>query len=121
MLFSAGVFFFLMIRRPPRSTLFPYTTLFRSLGPDVRRRQLLDWLLQGGSDITQIRTIMAEGLVEHVRTSSDRQRSRQIGVQVLAGHAARVLLQSGTQDAIMTARAASHDSHEVVTWCLADG
>src|SRR2546422_9292073 len=28
-------FFFLMIRRPPRSTLFPYTTLFRSRG-DVR-------------------------------------------------------------------------------------
>ena len=25
------VFFFVMIRRPPRSTLFPYTTLFRSL------------------------------------------------------------------------------------------
>src|SRR3712207_8786998 len=25
--------FFLMIRRPPRSTLFPYTTLFRSLVP----------------------------------------------------------------------------------------
>src|SRR5688572_33461296 len=25
-----SVFFFLMIRRPPRSTLFPYTTLFRS-------------------------------------------------------------------------------------------
>src|SRR6266576_4693415 len=30
-------FFFLMIRRPPRSTLFPYTTLFRS----SRGRQLL--------------------------------------------------------------------------------
>src|SRR5437773_7546542 len=26
------IFFFLMIRRPPRSTLFPYTTLFRSGG-----------------------------------------------------------------------------------------
>src|SRR2546429_3445014 len=26
-----SLFFFLMIRRPPRSTLFPYTTLFRSL------------------------------------------------------------------------------------------
>src|SRR3712207_7127266 len=25
------IFFFLMIRRPPRSTLFPYTTLFRSM------------------------------------------------------------------------------------------
>src|SRR6266568_8487317 len=28
--FSSFLFFFLMIRRPPRSTLFPYTTLFRS-------------------------------------------------------------------------------------------
>src|SRR2546430_13262286 len=28
----AVIFFFLMIRRPPRSTLFPYTTLFRSGG-----------------------------------------------------------------------------------------
>src|SRR6185437_16905236 len=31
-------FFFLMIRRPPRSTLFPYTTLFRS--PSRRRCSL---------------------------------------------------------------------------------
>src|SRR5687767_15317414 len=28
--------FFLMIRRPPRSTLFPYTTLFRSLATDAK-------------------------------------------------------------------------------------
>src|SRR3712207_7952894 len=28
------MFFFLMIRRPPRSTLFPYTTLFRSAAAD---------------------------------------------------------------------------------------
>src|SRR5260221_14469316 len=34
------MFFFLMIRRPPRSTLFPYTTLFRSSGR-VRREQRL--------------------------------------------------------------------------------
>src|SRR2546430_8001786 len=35
-------FFFLMIRRPPRSTLFPYTTLFRSqkLVPALPMRQL---------------------------------------------------------------------------------
>src|SRR5258708_26913068 len=32
------MFFFLMIRRPPRSTLFPYTTLFRSLRADVKHR-----------------------------------------------------------------------------------
>src|SRR2546422_8020428 len=30
------LFFFLMIRRPPRSTLFPYTTLFRSLSAESR-------------------------------------------------------------------------------------
>src|SRR2546422_5514740 len=61
------LFFFLMIRRPPRSTLFPYTTLFRSLeagalpeqclhlgrlgadprGPRQVRRADLDRLLQG--------------------------------------------------------------------------
>src|SRR2546422_11272685 len=33
-LFFSFVFFFLMIRRPPRSTLFPYTTLFRSVAID---------------------------------------------------------------------------------------
>src|SRR6266853_3748393 len=32
MSFLSFFFFFLMIRRPPRSTLFPYTTLFRSRG-----------------------------------------------------------------------------------------
>src|SRR3712207_8347110 len=39
---DALIFIFLMIRRPPRSTLFPYTTLFRSGGrrrPPTRRRR----------------------------------------------------------------------------------
>src|SRR3712207_9079785 len=40
-------FFFLMIRRPPRSTLFPYTTLFRSR-PGARRRV-------GGSGPVEVR------------------------------------------------------------------
>src|SRR2546422_11498659 len=35
-----SIFFFLMIRRPPRSTLFPYTTLFRSLVVGERRVRL---------------------------------------------------------------------------------
>src|SRR5256885_13301735 len=57
-------FFFLMIRRPPRSTLFPYTTLFRSAsetpkpesfrGPRIRvhagkrRLALRQWLVDAG-------------------------------------------------------------------------
>src|SRR5205807_9509302 len=37
-------FFFLMIRRPPRSTLFPYTTLFRSDFDLLRRSDLFRFL-----------------------------------------------------------------------------
>src|SRR2546426_8721541 len=36
-----------MIRRPPRSTLFPYTTLFRSMRVDLRGRQVHEgWLVE---------------------------------------------------------------------------
>src|SRR5258708_21786631 len=43
-------FFFLMIRRPPRSTLFPYTTLFRSnLGNHVCRSKLTAKILFSAS------------------------------------------------------------------------
>src|SRR5438445_7584246 len=35
-----NIFFFLMIRRPPRSTLFPYTTLFRSPGMEFREGEI---------------------------------------------------------------------------------
>src|SRR5258707_13298332 len=37
--YNSFSFFFLMIRRPPRSTLFPYTTLFRS---EARTRDMFD-------------------------------------------------------------------------------
>src|SRR5690349_24187007 len=40
--------FFLMIRRPPRSTLFPYTTLFRSLLAGRRDRD--EWRTAGGGE-----------------------------------------------------------------------
>src|SRR5256885_15432680 len=52
------VFFFLMIRRPPRSTLFPYTTLFRSRcvtrapGEDKPHQQI-DEGRSGGSYMSQ--------------------------------------------------------------------
>src|SRR3712207_7855880 len=53
-------FFFLMIRRPPRSTLFPYTTLFRSgyeanyAGTSFASRAMLG-KFQFGSRLVQIR------------------------------------------------------------------
>src|SRR3712207_7485253 len=43
------MFFFLMIRRPPRSTLFPYTTLFRS-ALDLSEFHFEDLLADAGLD-----------------------------------------------------------------------
>src|SRR5689334_24500305 len=57
---SLFVVFFLMIRRPPRSTLFPYTTLFRSMldrSPDV-----------DGHD-PRVRAALASGLAEFIDLS----------------------------------------------------
>src|SRR5256885_509340 len=53
---SGSFFFFLMIRRPPRSTLFPYTTLFRShlqVGRAVAPEQAVEacgWAQQVGRE-----------------------------------------------------------------------
>src|SRR5260221_6856096 len=44
---TCALFFFLMIRRPPRSTLFPYTTLFRSRCRTARRPPQRARRLQG--------------------------------------------------------------------------
>src|SRR6266496_5902487 len=49
-----GAFFFLMIRRPPRSTLFPYTTLFRSA-------------LSRSSTVRELATRHVEALDEQIR------------------------------------------------------
>src|SRR2546425_8702831 len=56
-----------MIRRPPRSTLFPYTTLFRSNGrglDDGRTYTVAvsDFLAAGGSGYTMFRGLPAEDL-----------------------------------------------------------
>src|SRR5438034_8734489 len=55
---SSLFFFFLMIRRPPRSTLFPYTTLFRS--HELYARTLAS--LTGGRVARPSRTRLAERL-----------------------------------------------------------
>src|SRR2546422_3576500 len=48
------LFFFLMIRRPPRSTLFPYTTLFRSGGVALLIHVLTDNRNRTGPEIRHV-------------------------------------------------------------------
>src|SRR5256885_16704777 len=73
------LFFFLMIRRPPRSTLFPYTTLFRSVG-DRREDQEVDLVEdrvgrpRAGADVfSRLRVDEADGVIEcpHVDRSEE--------------------------------------------------
>src|SRR5690349_22424122 len=57
-----------MIRRPPRSTLFPYTTLFRSV-------ELLDGIVAAGERVRRVRrrdVIRAAGIREDGRKSAPR-------------------------------------------------
>src|SRR5258707_10454311 len=63
---SFSIFFFLMIRRPPRSTLFPYTTLFRSKsgieswwGPDGFDVTVISLDLRPGCDLIYLMTAVA--------------------------------------------------------------
>src|SRR5256885_6456673 len=54
------LFFFLMIRRPPRSTLFPYTTLFRSIRIAAVPRKRVTGLLQFLGETERHRRVFVE-------------------------------------------------------------
>src|SRR3712207_8577158 len=72
------LFFFLMIRRPPRSTLFPYTTLFRSQGFGQACPGGRDFRRVGadGADIIDVRTRVQTARLEEVHVRIDQPRDR---------------------------------------------
>src|SRR3712207_7143831 len=57
------LFFFLMIRRPPRSTLFPYTTLFRS-GGQVERKEDAEVRERRDRTRAKFRQLLQDGKLE---------------------------------------------------------
>src|SRR2546429_9614319 len=89
-------FFFLMIRRPPRSTLFPYTTLFRSHLSPLRRftelalaGDLSSPSLATSSSPTKWRALLfrscAWGLFPDLEASRVRSEERRVGKSVDLG------------------------------------
>src|SRR2546423_11083113 len=89
---SVLCFFFLMIRRPPRSTLFPYTTLFRSK---------YTWESElGRRELTGAGVIVSEdGLVMSTIAVFDRSEEHTSELQSLAYLVCRLLLEKKTTEA----------------------
>ena len=78
-------------------------------------------LLDGAEHPLSVQVTMNAAKAHRLRgTADDRDRSRELGREVLRGHAWRVLLQSGTEHAITMARNASADAVRVARWCLQD-
>src|SRR6266576_6100727 len=65
------LFFFLMIRRPPRSTLFPYTTLFRSYHEDAQGQRLEHRRLVVGSTYPDLVVIRSEEHTSELQSRRD--------------------------------------------------
>src|SRR3712207_8901655 len=72
-----------MIRRPPRSTLFPYTTLFRSVG--VLEVDLVVGVLELGLDGVTVGDPALRGLRRHRDADGEVLGSRALGARVAAG------------------------------------
>src|SRR2546425_5108756 len=100
-----------MIRRPPRSTLFPYTTLFRSLQPNIAR--LFHLPVSQGVLVASVRSHTGAAARSEEHTSE---------LQSLAYLVCRLLLEKKKQDvapfvqvlyAARLSRAAAEDTAEM--------
>src|SRR3712207_7436617 len=79
------MFFFLMIRRPPRSTLFPYTTLFRSVHAhltlaggrvDQLQDHLAGLLIMLGAGVQVAGAVLRAAVMPHRQDAGDRKSTR---------------------------------------------
>src|SRR2546430_9492562 len=101
-----STFFFLMIPRPPRSTLFPYTTLFRSrMALGARRADVLKLGFGHGFAVTSI------GLAVGLAAALDRKSTRLNSSHSQKSHAVLCLKKKNTHPrAILRAASSSEAS-----------
>src|SRR2546430_9234843 len=90
-----NIFFFLMIRRPPRSTLFPYTTLFRSDGaaPALHRPRRRKWQGCGSRDSADGRRILELGADRRQTETATRSEEHTSELQSQSNLVCRLLLE----------------------------
>src|SRR5262249_60624761 len=90
---SALLFFLSMIRRPPRSTLFPYTTLFRSGHPGCLGARLTGGGF-GGATINLVAYHQAESFMRQIANEyEDRSEEHTSELQSLTNLVCRLLLE----------------------------
>src|SRR3712207_7826894 len=82
-----------MIRRPPRSTLFPYTTLFRSRGA---RRVLLEDGLVRGADVLRVHVDLA--VADRPVGDLGAGEAGHVGIEALRGERLRVRSEEHTSE-----------------------
>src|SRR3989442_2684522 len=87
-----------MIRRPPRSTLFPYTTLFRSHGDEGA----LDDVITGRADAVDVLGVDANSI------SSDRKSTRLNSSHVRISYAVFCLKKKKTTEQLLSLRPSNH-------------
>src|SRR3712207_6988912 len=92
-----------MIRRPPRSTLFPYTTLFRSRTLEMRQ--------QADGDLAEAQALMAR----HGALCDTVARAREYGDAALA---ALAVFPEGAEDRKSTRLNSSHANISYAVFCL---
>src|SRR2546421_1314434 len=107
---TTSFFFFLMIRQPPRSTLFPYTTLFRS---DRRAAQTDDRLHRLDVLGAHFDTKVAPGAVPHPGRGLERFQPRPPRGAVLTG-----IRHKPIGDRKSTRLNSSHDQISYAVFCL---
>src|SRR5437667_6325477 len=100
--------FFLMIRRPPRSTLFPYTTLFRSQRSGVRPTNLVHSALMEYPRDFWLHFLWAE--IPGILHQRDRKSTRLNSSHITISYAVFCLKKKNQRTPNTTASVASNDS-----------
>src|SRR3712207_8653437 len=113
-------FFFLMIRRPPRSTLFPYTTLFRSALMAATQRPLAELVFSEPTGVPAWKNLPSWAVVSTgdkvVGTDAVRSMAERAGATITEAEGSHVIMIS--QDRKSTRLNSSHANISYAVFCL---
>src|SRR2546425_9552522 len=106
-------FFFLMIRRPPRSTLFPYTTLFRSQARRVARAIVRERQVHRLETTGQLAAVIARVIPRHGKRRRSEEHTSEL--QSLAYLVCRLLLEKKNKNQNEYRRSTHDEEHIALT------